>query len=211
MIKGIIFDLDGVLCSTDVYHYQAWKTIAKEIGIEFTAADNVKLRGVSRMESLEILLGDRAALFTNEEKALLAGKKNTLYRQLLSQMTENDVPTETRQMLKDLKTRYRLAVGSSSKNTGSILERTGIGPIFDAVADGNEIKHSKPDPEVFLLAADKLSLLPSECMVVEDAPAGIEAANAGGFMSVGLGKYVRNSPADVHIDHVTDLMTLLSQ
>lgn len=211
MIKGIIFDLDGVLCSTDVYHYQAWKTIAKEIGIEFTAADNVKLRGVSRMESLEILLGDRAALFTNEEKALLAGKKNTLYRQLLSQMTENDVPTETRQMLKVLKNDYRLAIGSSSKNTGYILERTGIGSFFDAVADGNEIRNSKPDPEVFLLAARKLALDPNECIVVEDAPAGIEAANAGGFLSVGLGEYVRNSPADAHIDCITDLMKLLSE
>lgn len=211
MLKGIIFDLDGVLCSTDLYHYQAWKTVADEIGIGFTESDNIKLRGVSRMESLEILLGDKATLFTNEEKAMLAEKKNHLYRQLLSKMTEEDVQADTRQMLKDLRKRYRLAVGSSSKNTGFILERTGIGPFFDAVADGNEIENSKPDPEVFLLAADKLSLLPSECMVVEDAPAGIEAANAGGFISVGLGEYVRNSPADEHIDHVTDLMTLLSQ
>ena len=211
MLKGIIFDLDGVLCSTDLYHYQAWKTVADEIGIGFTESDNIKLRGVSRMESLEILLGDKATLFTNEEKAMLAEKKNHLYQQLLSKMTEEDVQADTRQMLKDLRKRYRLAVGSSSKNTGFILERTGIGPFFDAVADGNEIEHSKPDPEVFLLAADKLSLLPSECMVVEDAPAGIEAANAGGFISVGLGEYVRNSSADEHIDHVTDLMTLLSQ
>ena len=209
MISGIIFDLDGVLCSTDVYHYQAWKMIAEDIGVSFTEADNVRLRGVSRMDSLNILLGGSAALYTMQEKELLAERKNILYRQMLSQMTEQDISPDVREMLRKMKTKYRLGIGSSSKNTGYILAQTKIEAFFDAVADGNEIKNSKPDPEVFLLAARKLSLRPEECVVVEDAPAGIEAAKAGGFISVALGKYVEQCRADFHIRQVTELMGIL--
>lgn len=209
MISGIIFDLDGVLCSTDLYHYQAWKVIADDIGIAFTESDNAKLRGVSRMDSLNILLGKRADSFSIHDKKILAERKNAIYREKLSQMTEHDISPEIRLMLRNLKAKYRLAVGSSSKNTGYILAQTKIESFFDAVADGNEIKYSKPDPEVFLLAARKLSLRPEECIVVEDAPAGIEAAKAGGFISVALGKYVEDCEANFHIHHVTELAEIL--
>ena len=209
MISGIIFDLDGVLCSTDLYHYQAWKVIADDIGIAFTESDNAKLRGVSRMDSLNILLGKRADSFSIHDKQILAERKNAIYREKLSQMTEHDISPEIRLMLRNLKAKYRLAVGSSSKNTGYILAQTKIESFFDAVADGNEIKYSKPNPEVFLLAARKLSLRPEECVVVEDAPAGIEAAKAGGFISVALGKYVEDCEASFHIRHVTELAEIL--
>ena len=209
MISGIIFDLDGVLCSTDLYHYQAWKRIADDIGVPFTEADNARLRGVSRMDSLNILLGRRAAEYTKQEKEILAERKNAIYRQMLSQMTEYDISSEVRLLLKTLKMRYRLGIGSSSRNTGYILSQTKIETFFDAVADGNEIVNSKPDPEVFLLAAKKLALQPAECIVVEDAPAGVEAAKAGGFYCAALGKYVEHCKADSHICQVTELAELL--
>lgn len=197
--KGIIFDLDGVLVFTDRYHYQAWKQLADELGIYFDEQINERLRGVSRMESLDIILERwQGSPFSSEQRAAMAERKNRTYRELLAEMTPDDVAPEVRDALAQLRAQgVRLAIGSSSKNTGYILERTALADCFDAVADGNDITRSKPDPEVFLLAAERLSLPAQDCLVIEDALAGIEAAKAGGFAAAGIG-----SAADCpQIDH----------
>lgn len=186
--KAVIFDLDGVIVSTDEYHYQAWKRMADEEGIYFDREINEDLRGVSRMESLAIILRRSEKAYTEAEQAGLAQRKNEYYRALLNNLKPDDILPGVLPVLQQLKERgIKIAIGSSSKNTPFILEKIGLGNYFDAVADGNEIKNSKPDPEVFLLAAEKLGLEPEECVVVEDAEAGIEAALAGGMKAVGVG------------------------
>ncbi len=204
-IKGVIFDLDGVLLSTDEYHFLAWKKLADRLGIPFDRQKNNFLRGVSRMESLEMILDGRD--FSDEEKAAFAAEKNETYRSLLSEMTPGDVSDDTRKVIADLRSRgIRVAVGSSSKNTKFILERVGLLNDFDAIADGNDITRSKPDPEVFLLAATRLSLDPSECMVVEDAFAGIDSAAAGGFLPVAIGDAVRHPGSKIKIGRLPELL-----
>lgn len=186
--KAIIFDLDGVICSTDEYHYQAWKALADRLGIPFDRAINNRLRGVSRMESLEIILEKAEREYTVDEKAAFAEEKNTLYRELLHQMSTADLSDEVRDTLNALRAKdVRVAIGSSSKNTPFILDRIGLGDFFEAVADGNCITHSKPHPEVFLKAAAMLGLDPADCLVVEDAHAGVEAAVTGGFDCASIG------------------------
>lgn len=186
--KGIIFDLDGVICSTDEYHYRAWKQMADEISVPFDRKTNERLRGVSRMESLEIIL-ERAAgpTLSAEEKLALTEHKNTIYRESLKEMSEKDLTEEVRKTLLVLREKgLKLAIGSSSKNTKFILKQIGLEGFFDAISDGTNITKSKPDPEVFLKAADFIKLKPEECLVIEDAEAGIDAATAGGFDSAGL-------------------------
>lgn len=186
-VQAVIFDLDGVICFTDEYHYRAWKALADRLGVYFDRRINDRLRGVSRMASLEIVLERADRAFTDEEKQALATEKNDAYRALLHRMTPGDLSDEVRDTLRALRRRgYRLAIGSSSKNTKFILERLGLGGFFDAVADGTDIVRSKPDPEVFLVAARKLGLPPAACAVVEDAKAGIEAAKAGGMTALAL-------------------------
>lgn len=188
MMKAFIFDLDGVIVSTDKFHYLAWKRMADDEGIYFDEKINDRLRGVSRMASLEIVLERASKNYTKEEKAALAEKKNEIYRRLLTGISPADrLPDVTETLTKLRETGYKLAIGSSSKNTPLILEKIGYATYFDAVADGNRIARSKPDPEVFLLAASDLGENPEDCYVVEDAEAGIDAANAGGFRSVGVG------------------------
>lgn len=187
--KGIIFDLDGVICFTDKFHYQAWKEMADGMGIYFDETINNRLRGVSRMESLEIILERCDAELSQEKKEELAAQKNEIYVKLLQKMTEADLSDEVRQTLDALREQgVKLAIGSSSKNAKLILGRIGLGEYFDAVSDGTNITKSKPDPEVFLKAAEYLNLPPDECLVVEDAVAGIDAACSGGFSSAGLGE-----------------------
>lgn len=148
--QGIIFDLDGVLCSTDEYHYRAWKALADRLGIPFDRERNGLLRGVSRMDSLNIILEKSDKAYSQEEKNAMAEEKNTRYRQLLSQMSPADLSGDVKRTLDTLCARgLKLAIGSSSKNTPFILERMGLDGFFDAVADGNCITHSKPNPEVF--------------------------------------------------------------
>ncbi len=187
---GIIFDLDGVICSTDEYHYEAWKALAKEIGIDnFTKKDNNRQRGVSRMESLEILLEKSERKFTDQEKLAMADRKNERYKELLVNINSFDLSDDVRVTLNTLrKAGMKLAIGSSSKNTALILERLGLGNFFDAVVDGNCITKSKPDPEVFLKAAQRIGLKPGECLVVEDAISGIQAGTLGGFDTAGIGE-----------------------
>lgn len=185
---GIIFDLDGVICSTDEYHFRAWKALADRLGIPFDREDNNRQRGVSRMESLEILLEKSDKAYSMEEKLAFAQEKNELYRTLLGAMSPVDLSPEVKNTLCALREKgLKLAIGSSSKNTPFILERIGLGDFFDAVADGNCITHSKPHPEVFLKAAEGIGLAPDVCLVVEDAKAGVEAAVAGGFDCAAMG------------------------
>lgn len=187
--SGVIFDLDGVICSTDRFHYLAWKHIADKMGIPFDETVNSRLRGVSRMDSLEIILERYDGALTDAQKEALAAEKNELYRSYLADMSPRDLSDEVKRTLLALRAaRLKLAIGSSSKNTKFILERLGLGVFFDAVSDGTNITRSKPDPQVFLMAAEFISLPPERCLVVEDARSGIEAAIAGGFDSAGLGE-----------------------
>jgi beta-phosphoglucomutase len=193
-IKAVIFDLDGVVVSTDDYHYRAWKAMADEEGIYFDRTINERLRGVSRMESLEIILEKANKEYSGEERIQMAEKKNSLYRELLNELAPSDILTGVMKVLEELKERkIKIAIGSSSKNTPMILEKIGLKNYFDEVADGNEIKNSKPDPEVFLLAAKKLNINTEECLVVEDADAGVEAALAGKMKVLAVG-YASSNP-----------------
>lgn len=210
-IEGIIFDLDGVLIHTDELHYRAWKQIADKIGVPFDRKINDGLRGVSRMESLEIILNGGGEKFSETEKQILAEEKNTIYRNYLSRLTEKDVSAETFALLEGLrKMNLKLAVGSSSKNARFILEQVGLLRLFDAVSDGNNISKSKPDPEVFLKAAEYLCLSPKECLVVEDAMSGIEAAKAGGFQSAGIGD-AKTADADYHLENLSEIFAIVGR
>ena len=187
MIKAVLFDLDGVIVSTDGCHYRAWKRMADEEGIYFDEKINDRLRGVSRMASLEIVLERASRSYTDDEKAALAERKNDYYRDLIRELTPSDILPGAMENLNELKENGILvAVGSSSKNTPLILRRIGLDAFFDAVSDGNNISRSKPDPEVFLKAAEMLGTDPADCLVVEDADAGIEAGRRGGMKTLSV-------------------------
>lgn len=212
--EAVIFDLDGVIVSTDECHYQAWKRLADEEGIPFDRSANQRLRGVSRMESLEIVLERAARTYTDVEKTVLAERKNEYYRKLLYRLTSADILPGAVSLLRELKKRgIRVAIGSSSRNAPFILEKIGLGGFFDAVADGNGITKSKPDPEVFLLAAKLLCVRPEHCAVVEDSVAGILAAKAAGMKAVGVGYAKSCAQADETADNLTEVTIgrLLSQ
>ena len=189
--QGIIFDLDGVLCSTDEYHYRAWTALAERLGIPFDRERNGLLRGVSRMDSLNIILEKSDKAYSQDEKNAMAEEKNTRYRQLLNQMSPADLSGDVKRTLDTLRARgLKLAIGSSSKNTPFILERMGLDGFFDAVADGNCITHSKPE----------------QCVVVEDAHAGVEAAKAGGFACAAMGDAKEDARATYHLGKLSDLL-----
>lgn len=209
--KAVIFDLDGVICSTDEYHFLAWKSLADMLGIkDFTREDNKLQRGVSRMESLEVVLRKSDKKYTPEQKEELAAKKNDIYRAMLADMSEKDLDGEVASTLNALRDRgLKLAIGSSSKNTPFILERLGLGRFFDAVADGNCVTHSKPDPEVFLKAAELLGISPADCLVVEDAAAGAEAGKSGGFKVAGIGEAKSYEKTDYPLNKFSDLLKYL--
>ena len=178
--NAIIFDLDGVICHTDKYHYEAWKKVADELGIYFDEEINNRLRGVSRMESFEIILERYSGTMEEEEKVLWITKKNDIYKELLKNMNPSDLSAEVKETLDGLRAAgLKLAIGSSSKNARFILGQLGLGDYFDAISDGNNITRSKPDPEVFIKAAEYIGEEPDKCLVVEDAKAGLKAAIAG--------------------------------
>lgn len=207
--KGIIFDLDGVICFTDKYHYQAWKNLADEMGVYFDEQINNRLRGVSRMDSLDIILEKSEKEYTKVEKAVLAEKKNALYVSLLENMTSADLSHEVKETLDQLRQAgMLLAIGSSSKNAKLILSHLGLEGYFDAISDGTNITNSKPDPEVFLKAAQFINFKPEECLVVEDAIAGIDAAIAGGFASAGLGEAATHTNVTYPMSKFSDLLTI---
>lgn len=205
--RGIIFDLDGVICHTDKYHYQAWKAVADELGVYFDETINNRLRGVSRRESFEIILERYDGVMDEAEKTNWLEKKNDIYRQLLERMTEADLAEETKRTLAELKARgILLAIGSSSKNAGLILDHLGLGDFFDAVSDGNIITYSKPHPEVFEKAAAMLGLTGGDCLVVEDAVAGLQAAKAGGMDCAAIGDAGESELADYRLRTFSDLL-----
>ena len=205
--RGVIFDLDGVICSTDHYHYLAWKALADKLGVYFDETINNRLRGVSRMASLEIVLEPYEGTLTQEEKEAAAAEKNERYRALLAGMTPDDLAPEVKQTLDALRAKgLLLGIGSSSKNTKYILERIGLGGYFDAISDGTNITRSKPDPEVFLKGADYLGLAPEVCLVVEDAKAGIDAAAAAGMDSAAIGDAAGYGRATYKLERFSDLL-----
>ena len=207
--KGVIFDLDGVLCFTDDYHYQAWKSLADDLNIYFDREINNRLRGVSRMASLDIVLEKSNKKYSNEEKIALATKKNDIYVKLLDNITENDCSNEVRNTLLELKRRgIKIAIGSSSKNTPKILNRLGIYSYFDAISDGNNINHSKPNPEVFLKAAQFINENPQDCLIVEDAIAGIDAGINGGFKTAAIGDATKYDKPDYKLNKLSDLLDI---
>ncbi len=210
MIKGVIFDLDGVICFTDRLHYIAWKQAVEPLGVEFDERVNNRLRGVSREQSLEIILEKYDGVLSEERKAAICAEKNEIYKSLLVGLSPADVGEDVNLTLGELRRRGILtAVGSSSKNTRLILRQLGLVEQFDAVTDGNMITHSKPHPEVFLKAAEAIGLSPSDCLVVEDAEAGIDAGNAGGFATAGIGEASRYAKTLYPIGKLSDILNLL--
>lgn len=204
--KAVIFDLDGVICHTDKYHYLAWKRVADELGIYFDEKINNRLRGVSRMESFEIILERYEGVMSEEEKLRYTEKKNEIYKELLKNMSPEDLTAEVKETLDRLREKgLKLAIGSSSKNAGFILEQLGLGSYFDAVSDGNNITNSKPDPEVFVKAAQFIGEKPEDCLVVEDAKAGLEAALAGGMECAAVGDAVLSGLATWNLNTFSEL------
>ena len=209
--KAVIFDLDGVICFTDEYHYRAWKQVADEMHIPFDREINNRLRGVSRMASLEIILENyHGPALSEEKKNELAERKNSLYRESLKEMSTADLPSDVRETLDLLRGMgLSMAIGSSSKNTPFILGQIGLSGWFDAVSDGNNIVHSKPDPEVFLKAAEMLGIAPADCLVVEDAVSGAQAAHAGGMKAACLGDAARQGVGDWNMDSIRELVDIV--
>ena len=207
--NAVIFDLDGVICHTDKYHYEAWKKVADEIGIYFDQEINNRLRGVSRMESFEIILERYNGELNESEKEFWITKKNDIYKELLKNMNTSDLSEEVKATLDGLRAaNHKLAIGSSSKNARFILGQLGLGEYFDAISDGTNITKSKPDPEVFLKAAEFLGEKPEECYVVEDAYAGIDAAKSAGMQAVGIGDAAGYGATDKKIKSFGELLTL---
>ena len=198
MINAVIFDLDGVLVSTDEMHFLAWSKLAEELGITtFTKEDNMRQRGVSRMASLEIVLEKSDKTYTDEEKLEFADRKNSYYCKMLERLTPDECLDGVVDFLKFLRANgIKTAVGSASKNAPVILEKTGLLEYLDAISCGLDVTKSKPDPEVFLVAAQKLSIAPENCLVVEDAHAGVEAAKNGGMSALAVGAAYGDELAD---------------
>ena len=188
MIKGLLFDLDGVVVDTAKYHYLAWKELADTLGIPFNQKHNERLKGVSRMRSLEIILEIGGLTLSDEEKAKYAAWKNDRYLEFIQKLKEDEILPGAKQFLLDArKAGYKIALGSASKNTALILEKLRITNLFDAVIDGTKVTKAKPDPEVFLKGAEELGLQASECVVFEDAEAGVAAAHNAGMIAIGIG------------------------
>jgi len=186
--KAFIFDLDGVIVDTAKYHFLAWRNLATSLGFEFTEEHNELLKGVSRVRSLEILLNIGNVQLTEEQKQPLLIQKNTEYLEYVNKMTADEILPGINQLLDFLdENTIKYALGSASKNAPLILEKVGLLNRFTALVDGNDVSKAKPDPEVFLIGAEKLNMKPENCIVIEDAIAGIEAANAANMMSIGIG------------------------
>ena len=207
-----MFDLDGVIVSTDELQYRAWKCMADQEGIPFDREINNRLRGISRADSLEVILENCDKTYDEQQKTELMTYKNDIYVKLLDGLTHADLLPNVMALLKILKrSGVKIAVGSSSKNTKKILEKIKLNDAFDAVADGTEITHSKPDPEVFLAAAAKLHERPEDCIVVEDAVAGIQAAKAGNMTAVAV-RDARNSElADYKVEDILKVAQIVRQ
>ena len=203
MIKAVIFDLDGVIVSTDECHYKAWKKMADEEDMYFDKEINNRLRGVSRADSLEIILERAEKEYSKLEKEQMSERKNNYYKEFIAGLTPDDILPGAMKTLEELKSNgIKIAIGSSSKNTPIILKQIGLDNYFDAVSDGNNISKSKPDPEVFLKAADMLGIPYTECAIVEDADAGVEAGKRAGMKTVAVHGA---KEADVELDDLENL------
>ena len=210
--QAVIFDLDGVICHTDEYHYMAWKQIADRLQIPFNPAINHRMRGIDRMASLDVLLGQSCRDFSREEKEQIANEKNEIYRELLANLSPASVSSDVMDTLHHLRRAgLKLAIGSSSKNTKYILERIGLADFFDVVADGTTVKHTKPDPEVFLQAAERVGVTSANCLVVEDARAGILAAMAAGMDSAAVGEAIECGMETYRLEKVSDVLKLIAK
>ena len=210
---AVIFDLDGVICSTDEYHYKAWKAMADSMGIPFDRTINNRLRGVSRMASLEIILERYPGpALSDEEKLALATEKNELYRESLKEMSTADLSDEVKETLDALRAKgLLLAIGSSSKNAPFILHQIGLEGYFDAVSDGNNISRSKPDPEVFQKAAEFVHTDPADCLVVEDAVSGAEAGHNAGMKVACVGDAAKNGAGDWNLTSFSQLLDVVEE
>jgi beta-phosphoglucomutase len=187
-IKAFILDLDGVLTDTAEYHFQAWKRLAEEEGVPFTREDNEALRGVSRRRSLEILLGDYRDRYAEAEMQEMMARKNGYYQERLQEITEGDFLPGAQRLMTELRERgMKIAIGSASKNTKTVLKQLGVLDFFDVIADGYSVERGKPAPDLFLYAADALDVPPAHCVVVEDAESGVAAALAADMIAVGVG------------------------
>jgi beta-phosphoglucomutase len=187
-IKACIFDLDGVIVDTAIYHYEAWKRLANQLGFDFTEEDNEKLKGVSRVRSLELILGWGGVTKTAAEQEELATIKNEWYVDMISHMTPAEILPGAKEFLLTCRAAgLKTALGSASKNSTTILNKINMTDLFDAIIDGNKVSKAKPDPEVFLKGAEAIGVPPAECVVFEDAIAGVEAAINGGMKVVGIG------------------------
>jgi beta-phosphoglucomutase len=205
-IKGVIFDLDGVIVTTDNYHFKAWKRLADERDIYFDRRINEYLRGVSRMESLEIILKRADKVYSQNEKLEMTEIKNNYYKEFINKLTPKDILPGVITMLNGLKEKgIKIAIGSSSKNAAKIIKNIQLEKYFDAIVDGNNISKGKPDPEVFMRAARAIEVLPQNCLVVEDAEAGVKAAINGGMKVLGVGYAARLNQLDMR---AVDLTTI---
>jgi len=205
-MKSFIFDLDGVIVDTAKYHFLAWRNLANDLGFEFTEHQNELLKGVSRVKSLEILLGIGKVKLPDDKKQTLLIKKNEEYLGYVNKMTADEILPGVNDLLNYLDTNHvKYALGSASKNAPLILEKVGLLSRFTALVDGNDVSKAKPDPEVFLIGAKKLKAKPEDCIVVEDAIAGIEAAKNGGMIAIGIGDAKVLSKADYVFKDVTGL------
>ena len=207
-MKGAIFDLDGVIVDTAKYHFLAWRELAEELGFVFTETDNERLKGVSRMRSLDILLEVGGVThLTDEEKLALATRKNTRYVEMLEALCKEELlPGAEDYLIKLREAGVRIALGSASKNAPLILRKLGITHLFDAVVDGNSVEKAKPAPDVFLRGAQMLGLAPADCCVFEDAQAGIEAARAAGCAVIAIDKNGVLTGADRYVTCLGDLL-----
>ena len=207
-IKAFLFDLDGVIVDTAIYHYQAWKRLANHLGFDISEEFNEQLKGVSRTDSLDIILAHGNLTLPAEEKTRLATQKHEWYLELVSRMSSDDVlPGVARFFSQVRKANLQTALGSVSKNAPLILERIGMADVFEAIIDGNKISKGKPDPEVFTKGAAELGVLPAECVVFEDAVAGVEAGKRGGMFVVGLGSPDVLTQADLVVSSL-DVLTV---
>jgi len=209
-MRAAIFDLDGVIVATAKYHYLAWKRLANDLGFDFTETDNERLKGVSRIRSLEILLEIGGLTLDNAAKAKLAEQKNSWYVDYISYMDASELLPGAAEYLQYIRAKnVKIALGSASKNAPLILERIGISSLFDAIVDGNKVRKAKPDPEVFLRAAEELNIAPTECVVFEDEEAGIEAAHRAGMSAVGIGNANVLKDAEIIIPGLFALAVIL--
>lgn len=201
-----IFDLDGVLVDTAVYHYKAWKQLANSLGFDFTEAQNEHLKGVNRMRSLDMILSWGGVEKTQEEKLALAATKNSQYVEMINKMNAAELLPGSLKLLEDLKKEgIKIALGSASKNSSVILERTQLTHFFDAIVDGNVVSASKPDPEVFTKGAEMLGVAPEDCVVFEDAQVGVEAALKGKMKVVGVGEEENLKGADRYVKDLSQI------